>query len=331
MPKVSFATADATILSGFGFQQGRGNVVEAKVKVHQYPPNKATKKQSAPFPCVQLLIHKVDENMELMSVYNTQTRQHEADMGEVELRIGDLKDFHPGNGTGPDDADPADAGQEVDAEGNMIYVKNESAKLTNFNGFFPFLQSLEKEGFQAAVLARGWIPDLVGLVADFNTVPQEGTTRKRDDGTPFTNFIVSKIYTYPYDQAKPKGKGEVPAKPTGKVATAKPTGKSAAPKPSVPAAPKPSPTADDNESIAVAYLAEAVAKFAGETITRSKLQATVQTMAMRAKIPTKEIPAVVAYFKDDEWLAAQVEGAAFLADDEENEGKPSITFLDATE
>lgn len=336
MPRASLATSDATILSGFGFQQGRAKILDAKVKVHQYPPKKGTTDQSAPFPCVQLLVQKLDPDGEPISIYNSQTREHELDQAEVELRIGKLADFHPGQGDGPDDEEPTDKGEEVDAEGNMIYVKTLTTKITNFSDILPFNESLEKAGFNPAVLGRGYVPDYVGLDADFDTVATESMNKKTNK--PYTKLVVTNIYAFPYDKpATTKGKTKATtAAAKGPVAVTKP-GKKAAPAP----APEPEPTedagevTDPHELLAIEYLNAAIAKNAGETISRAKLQSQTQTVLMKDMkskgLKSQDLPKVYGFYKDNDWMNQQAldadgEPTRFILDHEANNGAGEIVF-----
>lgn len=73
-----------------------------------------------------------------------------------------LEAFHPGQSSGPDDDQPEDQGDGVDAEGNTIYCAGDE----QFNascGAIVFNTSLAKAGFPKNILDRCYAPDYVGL------------------------------------------------------------------------------------------------------------------------------------------------------------------------
>ncbi len=87
-----------------------------------------------------------------------------ADNVEITLSFGQksLEAFHPGEASGPDDADPTDQGDGVDAEGNTVWCSGEES-FNKSAGAIVFMESLAKAGFPKAILDRCYAPDLVGL------------------------------------------------------------------------------------------------------------------------------------------------------------------------
>jgi hypothetical protein len=87
-----------------------------------------------------------------------------ADNVEIQLSFGQksLEAFHPGTASGPDDTDPQDEGDGVDAEGNTVWCSGDES-FNKSAGAIVFMESLAKAGFPKATLDRCYAPDLVGL------------------------------------------------------------------------------------------------------------------------------------------------------------------------
>jgi len=277
MPKASFAAKD-TVEVTLGIQEGVVEITKAITKVHQYPPNKQSGEQGEPFPCVQLTCLRCNESGD--RVDDTEI--------EEQLGLGKLDKWHPGKADGPDDNDPEDAGEDVDAEGNCVYVVDPSAKLNKKSKWVIFATSLEDHGFKASILERGYMPDLVGLKVKVKSIPGTkipGQTYKKDP----INLVAEKILVFPYE----KGKGKPAAKVNGKPNVG-----------STPAAPASSKTADGAEQMAMRFLEEAATDYSGKEIERRKLPTAVQAKLMKAKIPVAQHRGVIDLVKDDDWLRA---------------------------
>jgi hypothetical protein len=282
MPKVSMSAKDAVDVS-FGIQEGTVEITKCVTKVHQFPPNKQTGDQGDPFPCVQLTVVRCDSDGKRIS---------EDEITE-ELGVGKLEKFHPGKADSADDESPEDLGTEVETEGNCIYAVGEGDHFAKTCKWIRFAESLEAKGFKSEVLGRGFMPDMVGMVLKVktDTLPRTpGYTGKKDP----TALVAEKILVFPYD--KKKGKG-APAKGSSSgsgSSTSKTESKSES---------KPESKGDDAESVALKYLAEVAAEYAGKDgIERKKLQTAVQTRLMRNKVPAKSHPDILGKVKDDEWL-----------------------------
>lgn len=286
MPKVSSAAKDAIEVS-LGIQEGTIEVIGAIVKVHQYPPSKATGQQGDPFPCVQLKVARLDDKG---------ARLDEDPITE-EFGIGKLEKFHPGKADSATDNDPEDVGNELDAEGNCIYAVDDSAKLNKRCKWVLFTASLEAKGFKSEVLANGFMPDLVGLKCHVHSEVQPrfpGSTATKDP----TALVVDKVLQFPYEK---KGKAAPAAAPVKAAAKAAPAAAATAPAPAAPAAS--SNGSGDAESIALTTLADVATEMAGKSdVERKKLQTAFQTKLMRKGIPVKLHKPALDLVKDDEWL-----------------------------
>jgi hypothetical protein len=311
MPRASMASKDAVDVS-FGIQEGVVEIVKAITKVHQFPPNKQSGEQGDPFPCVQLTVVRCD---------NDGKRTSDDEITE-ELGVGKIEKFHPGKAAGPDDDDPEDLGDEVDTEGNCIFVANEGDHFAKTCKWIRFASSLEDKGFKPEVLGHGYMPDLVGMVVKVktDTLPRTpGYTGKKDP----TALVADKILVFPYDKKKGGKTNSAPAKSTSGASKSGPA----------PAGKKDAGTTtnpyqgDDAEAIAIHALGEMVVEYAGqEGIERKKLQTGVQTRLMRNKVPVKQHPVILGMVKDDEWLRK------VTAEDEDSKifGKISVDFDEST-
>lgn len=154
MPKVSWNPDDAKT-GGGGVEAGNYEVTSAKTQV--------------------LKIQDRDAQLYLVLGCNTLDKEgglvRGADPVEIDFSFGQksLASFHPGQASGPDDPDPKDMGDGVDAEGNTLAVVAEGEVLNKGCGAVVFYASLVKLGFPKTILARGYAPDLVGLKFELAT------------------------------------------------------------------------------------------------------------------------------------------------------------------
>jgi hypothetical protein len=213
MPKVGYAAKDLAPDTGFGFERGKGEVVEAKTKIHQYPKStkEPSKEQSAPFICVQLGIMHLNDALERI----------DDEVKYVELGLGrkGLTHFSVGVAKNAKDDNPQDLGQALDTEGNCIFPLDgeqihpktpwgrfvSEAELKDATGIY---KGLQKAGFKPEVLGDGFIPDLIGMKAEFGHVKLEKWDGFTGEGDP-SAFMVKQIFVYPYEN---KSKKAAPAK-----------------------------------------------------------------------------------------------------------------------
>jgi hypothetical protein len=102
-----------------------------------------------------------------------------ADPVEIMLSFGQksLEAFHPGEATGPEDADPGDLGDSADTEGNSIYCSGEES-FNKSSGALVFMETLAKAGFPKPTLDRCYAPDLVGLKFRLDTITPKEANEK---------------------------------------------------------------------------------------------------------------------------------------------------------
>lgn len=217
MARVSSAPEDAYVMKS-GFIEGWGEVVGAKALVFQFPPAKKasdTRKEGDQDPPALFLALEIQR-------LNADGTKAPGDPEEKLLKIanpskmtGQLDDLHPGNCADDNfDNEPTDCGGELGAEGNTLFAAQEGFQLNDKTGWMMTAKSLEEKGFKPAILRRSFFPDLVGLVAEFETVTIPKTGKQQFESS---LFGVKSIKVYPYE----KGTKATGAAPGGKGAAAK--------------------------------------------------------------------------------------------------------------
>ena len=284
MAKASLATRDS-VETSLGIQEGNVEFVAACCKVHQFPPNKKTGSQSDPFCCAAIQLQKLDKEME----------SDGSDPSWTYLTFGkdSLVKFHPGDAQSADDDDPSDLGEEVDTEGNTVFLVDEGAKLNKKCKWMMFASSLEQMGFKPDILGKGFFPDLIGTKAHVKTIKME---RISDEGEPPTCLVVDKIFVYPY------------AKKAGKAAAGAAAGTGAAGKKAPDKKAKPEASSSDNGDLseshekAMEIMGDLSAEQSGVEIPLKKLHALAQTKMIRGKVPGKLQKEVLALTDSEDWL-----------------------------
>lgn len=237
-----------------------------------------------------------------------------ADAVEVIFGFGGkaIEAFHPGTGSGPDDADPKDEGDGVDAEGNTIYCAGDQ-QFNKSCAAIVFAESLVKQGFPKDILDQTYAPNFAGLKFALNTFDSKTVNEKfgtRLNTKPFKdNDGNERAVTYKVCEKWLNPNYLADAKNGGS------TKKGAAAKTEAPAADKSSHTSKSDEELAQECL-EAVA------VARSGEKGTVKTAAQlvglitnhytaKAKMPADRLKAVQAFVKADDYAWAK-EAVAML-------------------
>lgn len=198
MPRASLNPDKAK--SGGGIESGNYEVITAKcanIKTDFKPVQ----------PAMVFSVRTLDKNG--AAVPDTEDQ-------ELALAFGEKASSHfsPGIGQSITDADPKDAGKDVDAEGNTVYCE-EGAQFNSSSGALVFLKSLAKHGFPQDVLDACWMPSFVGLKIFLQTLPakdiNEGYGTRLNvgnskDGQPFTYKVAAKWLNPSY-----LGKSSTPA------------------------------------------------------------------------------------------------------------------------
>jgi hypothetical protein len=211
MPRGTFKHEDA-MQGGFGFQEGYLLITKSVVAIHQFPVNSKTNEQSDAFTALRWTGTKLDaEWNEIAGETNDTTVV-------IPMRLGMPDSIRPGKLAVKDfdnlDAEPEDLGDEVDTEGNALYLE-EGARVNR--GWAIMEESLRKCGFKAEISGRGIATDFEGLVAHFKTVEGDKYIAKQgkkkgQEVTP-TNLVCDRIHTFPYD--KPQTSVKTGAKASG--------------------------------------------------------------------------------------------------------------------
>ena len=297
MPKASFASKDTYEVKA-GFQEGWFEITDAKVKVFQFPPNKETGDQTAPFLAQILSIQKTDEK----------GRHTDDDALETILKIEkDLGKMRPGNAENRDDDEPEDLGDELDTEGNCIFVEDGS-KINNKSRFAVFMKSLEEKGFKPDILACGFSPDLVGLKGFAKSISGGKFPGSEKEAT---YLVVDQITQFPYEK-----KGKATSAASSK--SAAPAKKTAAPvKKDNAAAEVEEESGDDAaDEAATAILVELAADLSGETKDQKKVYTMAYSRLVKNKDRDKKLDkSVQELLKKEDWLAEKAEEIGYSYED----------------
>ena len=201
MPRVSSAPEDAFHFKG-SFEEGWGEIVDAKSVVFQYPPQKEASGnrpagfQSPPGLFVCLSIQR----------YLDKTTKAGVPAEEVMLSLaaagkdtGMLDSVHPGRYPNGDlNAEPEDCGAELGTEGDTIVAIKDGFALNDKTKWMTFATSLTEKGFKPAELKASYFPALIGTIAHF-----KNETRKGSGNIPnYDVFVVSEIAKYGYENKK---------------------------------------------------------------------------------------------------------------------------------
>lgn len=221
-----------------------------------------------------------------------------ADPVDIQFSFGQksLEAFHPGQGSGPDDADPKDMGEGVDAEGNTIYATTADSQFNKSCGAIVFGETLVKAGFPKNILDRCWAPDFIGLKFSLETrtgkeVNEKFGTRLSTKPTADGNTVTYKICQAWLNPNYLAGGGQ-----NGAAAGAANGQAAAAP---VAEAPQ---TAEEIAAVVLKLVAE---KKAGEKNKIKTAQALVGFFTnefTKAKMPPKMLAASQALIKDANWI-----------------------------
>jgi hypothetical protein len=275
MPKASLATKDAYELKG-GFQEGWGEIIDAKSRVVQFNPSKKTGQQFPAFLALVVTIQRTDEHGKATA----------DEPVENELKLhGDLSQMRPGNVKGRDDNDPTDVDDNatLGTEGNCIFVAEDGIKLNKGVKGLRFLRSLEEHGFKPDILGAGYFPDLIGTRAHFKTIV--GEKFRSDAENDPTYLTVDKISQYGYEK-------KAKAKPAAASATATPKVNGAV-------------AADNGDDSKAREIVAAVASAnSGQTMPVQKFNVIAfQTMAKDKSIEPSARKKIQEQLKNTEWLA----------------------------
>lgn len=219
MPKPSLQSMlpDAAVEST-GALAGKFEVLGAVYKVHkdkEYEPKPGqTARDNPKVIALVMKVTPLGENDE---------RLEDADTRDIVLKLGgkSLATFHPGKGSSPEDSDPDDLGEELNTEGNTLYIAGGEVAMNSKSGYTVFMKSLQHRGFDAGKIAQCWAPNFKGLKFELATVTPdklEGYGQKKGDTNADGMAITYKVVQ---DLCKSKGKAKKDAPADEKPATKK--------------------------------------------------------------------------------------------------------------
>lgn len=273
---------------GSKFKEGYVRVDKSAYAVVQDRPYGA-QAQKPPYTALVWDVTRLSEELEPMNDDdgNPLTEKLNFSLGQKSLAM-----IHPGNGTGPDDDEPEDLGEEVGVEGNTLLLKVDDFKLNSKSGLAKLSASLTKMGYTALHMSRMWAPDFKGVV--FHMKPELSDEKiLGDDGKehPISYKIADKFF------------------PAGKVATG-----AAAPLPKKGAqsekkaasgsggANGKAPADNDAEKLLDPIMLKLSEDLDKQAITRKALSAKVAGELQSAGIETKMHIPILTLVKDAGWL-----------------------------
>lgn len=330
------------------FQEGLLHVVSAKVAVTQREARQGQeeepKKLSLVLGCLVLDQDTQepkkdqdgqDERFELVLTIGSDLTEAEwekrreleesGNPNDERIKLSIFERFRPGMAASPDSDDIEDQGDELDAEGNTIFVVDgaEDYKIHPRTGLMVFMKSLAAAGWKEEYLNRVWAPDFVGSTffvgrhleeTDQMEVGRDGKERKRT--IPYR--VVKQIIRAGYEKkagaqgkGKPAPKGQQAAPPAQVSAPAPAKGKvkaAAPPAAPAPAAAPPSTTANGDAGTAdllEAIMTELAGELSGQSMTLNALAAKVGKKVTEQGGKATQIVPVLKLLKSQEWLEEQ--------------------------
>lgn len=331
MGKVSFASKDMVEV-GFGFERGKGKIVEIGAKYHQYParkkddandPSKKAGDQSPPFLCVQVGLVHVNDSLE---VIDDEVKYVELGIMTTNQR-GGAPPFSVGQAKSSADENPVDLldgqGPNMEVIGNCIFAREDGVGINKKTPWGRFSDSLEHKGFKAEVLGNGYLPDLVGTVAEFGNTPLErwpGYTGKED---PKAFVCLNTPIVLPYQQQKGAGAAAGAGAGAGKKSGGAGAGATAKPAATAQAQTTTATTgtvvagAPDLQAIAISAANLVVADVKGKDLDIKTFRGKIQQKLLKMEVKPPTIhPKVIELFKSDESLATIGAECGFMVNED---------------
>ena len=305
MPRPSMQASKASSGGGFGVQEGKVEVVDARFKIVQYVKGDGSK--ITPMCALQFDIVQLDDEWDRVEVDGEENPlaviQKDMIVCWSSKKDGSFK-FRPGIADKPTD-ESEDAGDEIDTEGPTLYCDDTSQPFADADALV-FMKSLESKGWKPEINDLCWAPAYVGAKFEVRTVNPAELCKKlgikhqaREKENPV--WEVVDLHTKPYETAgkgtkKGTGAAKAVGKANGKVADAE-------------------PEADANDvelnEVAVAVLAAFGELNAGKAFTAKQLQTGLGPFMMQKykdedgkKIPMSEQTKVIGAVRDGAVLAA---------------------------
>lgn len=221
MPRVSSAPEDAYHFKGT-FQEGWGEIVDAKAVVFQFPPAKEARNnrpvghQDPPSLQVALTIQRLQDGDGTKSPIPPE--EVLLSVQRADAQTGFLDACHPGDFPDGDlNSDPIDKGNGLGAEGNTLFAMQDGYQINDKTKWMSFTLSLVEKGFKPEILKRTYFPDLIGLRAYFTNVVKAKQGNQDFDAS---LFVVKEIRQFPYEKAAVAAKKAGATVPKGKPVSA---------------------------------------------------------------------------------------------------------------
>lgn len=334
------------------FQEGLLHVVSAKVAVTQREPRQGqdeeAKKLSLVLGCLVLDQDTQepkkdpdgqDERFDLILGFGSDLTEAEwekrreleenGNPNDERIKLSIFERFRPGKAASPDSDDIEDQGDELDAEGNTIFVVDgaEEYKIHPRTGLMVFMKSLAAAGWKEEYFNRVWAPDFVGSTffvgrhleeTDQVEIGRDGKERKRT--IPYR--VVKQIIRAGYEKKAgagaagkgkpaPKGQAQSAAAPPPSAppasAAGKGKGKPATPPAAPPVAPPPATANGDTGTadLLEAIMTELAGELSGQSMTLNTLAAKVGKKVTEQGGKATQIVPVLKLLKSQEWLEEQ--------------------------
>jgi hypothetical protein len=293
--------------TGGGMKEGLVRVESSVFKVHQGRESK----DGAPGAIKMALVWSVtrlDEDQQPLTHAETGAAVTE----ELVFGIGGkaLPQVHPGKADSPDDDESEDLGDEVNTEGNTIYLVNGDFRLHPKTALAYLQESLKAAGWKEEYLLREWAPDYVGSV--FHMKTQIGDEKMEDKvtgkKTDINYKIVDKIIRAGYEA---KASKSAPAAAKGKKGETEVT-----------AAPAKEKGGSEAETLLKPILEKLSEDLDGQRMSGKAFRLKVTAMLQQSKVPNQQHVPILSLLKDEKWLAKNAAKFDMTVDSEEN----TVTF-----
>lgn len=281
-----FNPKNATKSSG-GFREGVVQVDAATYKVHQ--PRAGENDAEVRNSYLALAWHVTrleDESKEPL-------RDEEGNVitEEIVFSAGgkSLAHAHPGRADSVEDDSIEDAGVAINAEGNTVYIVNQTWHPDSKSALINLQESLVAKGIKPEVLDRTWAPDYVGAIFFLKSKPSGQTI---DRVNPNTGKVEAQTFSYKVVDRIDRGMGLGPAPKKGKggKANTSANGKEA--------------DAGDVEAQLAPLIKKIGDEKTGTSMSMKALAATVNRMLSETSTPPQLVMPVMKLVRDGAWLQA---------------------------
>lgn len=333
MPKPSFDSMlpDAAVEST-GALAGKFDVIGSVYKVHKDKEYELRPGQVArPNPPVMALVLKVTP------CGDDGERLEDADTRDITLKMGgkSLATFHPGKGSSPEDTDPDDLGDELNTEGNTLFIAGGEVSMNAKSGYTVFMKSLQHKGFPKEKIAECWAPNFKGLKFELATVTpdkleqygqKKGEGNKDGEGN-ITYKVVQGIIGFPGSKTAGKKSKEVEADAPAPAAKKKVAPKTIDPDMEAASGADEGEAGNEAEAEALRVLTAVTVKLAGKNKKLDQAKTFWVTLYSDPKIKgsAKLQQEARKFVNNETWLAEQLEELGCVVDTDEK----TVTFAEA--